>query len=86
MVSGIADLWGLLLFGEKLEGLDVGQSLNNLWQLILSIFNGWGGVPSSVTFSQSDLCVVLSLICCISLFFLMFRFIYGIFVFWGRGR
>ena len=86
MVSGIAELWGLLLFGSKIEGLNVGDTLNNLWALVLSVFNGWGGNPSSVTFGEQDLCVVLSLVCCISLFFLLFRFIYGIFVFWGRGR
>ena len=86
MISGIADVWALLLFGEKLGGYDVGQSLNDLWQLVLSIFNGWGGVPSSVTFGQADLCTILSLVCCIALFMLMFRFILGIFTYWGRGR
>lgn len=86
MIEGLSQVWSLLLFGEKIADLDVVSVLNNVWQLLLSPFVAWGGNSPSVTFGQSDLCVVLGSVCSIILFFTMLSFIYGIFHFWARGR
>lgn len=86
MIEGLSQVWALFLTGAKIDGLDVEAVFVNVWAMILSLFNGWGGNPTASTFGTAELCVVLGSVCSVIFVFLILGFVLGIFRYWARGR
>lgn len=86
MIEGLSQLWALFLTGEKIAELDVEAVFCNVWAMVLSVFNGWGGNPTASTFGVAELSVVLGTICACMLVFFVLGCVYGIFRYWARGR
>ena len=86
MIEGLSQVWALFLTGSKIDGLDVDVVFANVWTMVLSLFNGWGGNPTASTFGTADLCVVLGTVCAVIFVFLILGCVFGIFRSWARGR